>query len=309
LRLADNEELREILGTLFPGFYIDDTPAPSGQRVVYFGHFEGSKRAPQQSGWSKWGSVVLKVSAGLSAQTIAYLQREVAALRSINSRSFPKLYMENLFTQNPETEEDLKPKLYITIEEKLNANPLTEERARFNSEGEIAAFLSETIKSLKLLWLHKNKYVHRDLKPANILVRQDGGISIIDLGIIRESGEKGLTITNMMHGPCTPCYASPEQVKNDKLNISFRSDLFSLGVIGYELATGRNPFYEEDMSAEDVFSSILTHQQPPLAEVAQYSSRFSNLIDRLLGKEPYQRYRQVELVETELNKIIEELGD
>jgi len=92
--------------------------------------------------------------------------------------------MENLFTQNPVTEEDLKPKLYITIEERIDADPLTDEMSKFNSEYEIASFLLRTIESLKLLWLHKNKYVHRDLKPANILVHQDGNVSVIDLDMM-----------------------------------------------------------------------------------------------------------------------------
>lgn len=95
------------------------------------------------------------------------------------------------------------------------------------------------------IWNLKPARVHRDLKPANILVRDDNTICLIDLGIAREEGAKGNTLTYAQVGPCTPAYASPEQAKNDKQNITFKSDFFSIGIIIYELLSGSNPFCKD----------------------------------------------------------------
>lgn len=306
--LQDTPELRGILADLFPGFVIEESPAPSGQRVVYFGHFSSKGNPPEQEEWHNWGGIVLKVSAGLSARSVAYLQREAATLGVLDSPGFPKLFMENLFVENPVTEEALNPNLYVTFEERIESEPLSNVMDKFNSEVEICDFLLCCTSVLKDLWGHNNKYIHRDLKPANILIKPDGSVAIIDLGIVRESGETGLTNTEAPYGPCTPGYASPEQVKNDKLNITFRSDLFSLGVIGYELYTGGNPFFQKGMLAHDVFQRVLYHEPPLLKDSHGASDRFSNLIQRLLGKEPYLRFRRVEIFENELHGIIEEWG-
>lgn len=303
MKLEDNAKLRDTLLDFFPGFDFIKTAAPSGQRVVYFGRFLPDSPVSEQAVWSEWGQVVLKVSAGLSAKSIAYLQKEAATLREMDSDSFPALLFEDLFSENPVSEEKLNPKLYVTVEECIESSPLTTARDQYRTEREILGLLRKLVAALKSLWLHKNGFVHRDLKPDNILIRPDGKVSIIDLGIIREAGEKGLTLTIADWGPCTPCYASPEQVKNDKLNISFRSDLFSLGVIAYELAAGSNPFADAGDSVTEVFDKVLSYDPPSLTDKG-FSCEFSDVVIRLIGKEPYQRFRRVELLESELDRLL-----
>lgn len=91
-------------------------------------------------------------------------------------------------------------------------------------------------------YAHRNFVMHRDLKPGNILVTNHGIVKVIDFGIakILEDDESGEDLTIMGYIPLTPAYASPEQLKGQPLTVS--SDIYSLGVILYELVTGNKPF-------------------------------------------------------------------
>jgi eukaryotic-like serine/threonine-protein kinase len=243
--ITDSSALRELLAALMPGINIGNSPSPSGQRVVYFCHFAPPTKPV---GMEKWGAVVVKVSEGISAAQIAYLEKEIEILNSLKSRHYPTLLWNETFTEDPRTNEKLPNRLFVTVEERIESRPL---RAVMNDYREARAMLTllrDLVNALEPLWTHKAKLVHRDLKPENILIRKTGEVAIIDLGIIREEGAKGVTLSFIPHGPCTPHYASPEQAKNDKKNITFKSDFFSLGVIAYELIAGKLPFgaYDAD---------------------------------------------------------------
>lgn len=89
-------------------------------------------------------------------------------------------------------------------------------------------------------YAHRNLIVHRDLKPANILVNQEGDVKLLDFGTasISAGAQNSPTVTRMRM--LTPRYASPEQLRGERVNIA--TDVFSLGVILYELLTGAWPF-------------------------------------------------------------------
>jgi serine/threonine-protein kinase len=141
--------------------------------------------------------------------------------------------------------------------------------------------------------------VHRDLKPDNIIIRPDQTPVIIDLGIIREQGAAGVTGTLWNIGPCTPGYASPEQLRNEKRSIDFRSDLFSLGVIAYELLSGANPFKHSDTDPVDVvIHRTLNEAVNPLERLGRASPPLSALIEAMTAKEAYRRPRTtIELIQ------------
>lgn len=286
----DTEELREVLSKLLPGLHIESVASPSGQRVVYFANF----KPPALEERIKWKQIVVKVSEQLSPRQIAYLEKEIHLLNSLSSSYYPKLHYNEAFTRDPDTGDHLPHLLFVTIEERVDAEPLTKCTAQFTTESEVIGLLISLTDGLNLLWSRPEKIVHRDLKPANILIRKDGSIVIIDLGIVREEGTPGLTDDAAEWGPCTPPYASPEQARNDKKNITFKSDLFTLGTIAYELLTGSNPYADPKTdSREDMLHKIQTLVPKTLHALGKTTMAFSQLIEILMKKEPFERFRTV----------------
>ncbi len=129
---------------------------------------------------------------------------------------------------------------------------------------------------------HEKGIVHRDIKPANLLLTPDGGVRIVDFGIARRTGLDGLTI-----GPAlgTIAYMSPEQAEGRP--IDHRTDLWSLGVVLYEMLTGRTPFQGDHSLA--VISAILYDEPAPLGG-AWAGTSIEAVVRRLLQKEPDARY-------------------
>jgi serine/threonine protein kinase len=135
-----------------------------------------------------------------------------------------------------------------------------------------------------LAYAHEHRIIHRDIKPSNIRLLDDGTAKIMDFGIAKLGGTQ-LTKAGMMVG--TVHYMSPEQVRGKPLD--GRSDVFSLGVILYELLAGRRPFLGE--AATEVLYKIVHDPPPPLdTEIGGLAPRLQEVLDRALAKEPEQRY-------------------
>lgn len=302
--LADTSELREFIKNIYPSFALHSTAKASGQRVVYFGRFT-SHQSIEPHNCDSWGEVVVKISEATSRSSISYLQKEIEILKSLKTDCFPKLFFDEVITAHPITEEPLNPVRIISIEEKIDSQNLTEIIKDYNTEKKVILFLIEMINAMRLLWGHAQSLVHRDLKPDNILVKKDGRLVIIDLGILRQEGVKGVTNSFNVIGPCTPCYASPEQATNDKKNISFKTDMFSLGIICYEMLSGANPFLgdEGEHYFDDVLERVCTYD-PPSLETHGVSSAFSRVIAKMMSKEPFKRYRTVEILLQDLEALV-----
>jgi serine/threonine protein kinase len=302
--LIDSEQIRETLQHCFPSIEFQSSVKPSGQRLVFFCSFCKNTDPGSQEQWSEWGTVVVKVSEDVHATVIARLEKEREILNGLHSSYFPRLLHSDVFSSDPVTEQRFRHRLFITIEECIDGTNLDACGSRFASEEACVLLLSSLVEGLQLLWNHQHRLIYRDLKPENIIIRADGTPVIIDLGIVREEGTAGLTATHQDIGPCTPHYASPEQLRNEKRFITFKSDLFSLGVIAYELLTGANPFLREasePLSA--LVNRVLTYDPPPLVSSGKVSSRLSSLIGRLMAKQPYMRPRTVADLLQELNAI------
>ncbi|HEU4763069.1 MAG TPA: protein kinase [Gemmatimonadales bacterium] len=111
-----------------------------------------------------------------------------------------------------------------------------------------------------LSYAHKRGVVHRDVKPANIMIDEDGAVVVTDFGIAKAGESQGLTVTGSTIG--TPAYMSPEQCGNK--NVGPASDQYSLGVVAYEMLTGKPPF--EGDTAIGLMYAQFYHAPPPLLE-------------------------------------------
>lgn len=302
--LADDDSLRDLLISLYPGLIFDGVPAPSGQRVVYFCHFDFN--ACPNKKWVEWGGVVLKVSEGTSTQVITYIQREIEILKHMGTSGYPDLLYDEVVREDPSTEERFPYMRFITIEERIESSPLSDVTHLFDTEERVIELLLKLLHVLQPLWEWSPPLIHRDLKPQNILITPQMDVVVIDLGIVRVVGDSGVTLSAMPYGPCTPKYSSPEQAVNDKQNITFKSDFFSLGVLCYELLSGKNPFCEEDDLLDEILAKVVGLVPPQLNVVTGCSESFGAVISKMIEKKPYKRYRKVgDLIEV-LNNLKEE---
>jgi len=147
---------------------------------------------------------------------------------------------------------------------------------------------------------HNQGVIHRDLKPSNIMIDRDGQARIMDFGIARSISAKGITGARVMIG--TPEYMSPEQVEGKE--VDQRSDIYSLGIILYEMLTGQVPFEGDTPFTVGVKQKSEIPKDPRELN-AQIPQNLSRLILRCLEKEKEKRYQSAEEVRTDVEKIEE----
>lgn len=242
-----------------PGYRIVRQIGRGGTANVYLAVQESLER-----------QVAVKVIPGASDEVMERFRREARAVAGLQHRNIVSVYDVGT----------LDGALYLSMEY-LPGGSL-----RRRGEGTLeprtsATIVADVAGALQLA--HAKGIVHRDIKPQNIMFRDDGTTVLTDFGIAKVAGTSELTQTNAVIG--TPFYMAPEQAKS--LAVDGRSDLYSLGVVFYWLLVGRHPF-----ESESPFGLIMKHLQEPVPRLPDEVALFQTVIDRLLAKEPNDRFQE-----------------
>ena len=165
----------------------------------------------------------------------------------------------------------------VTLQKVLNAESMLPIEQVLDLSRQICAGLD---------YAHSHRIIHRDVKPANIMIEPDGRVKIMDFGIAKAEGAH-LTSAGQVLG--TPNYMSPEQVKGRPLD--GRSDLWSFGVLLYEMVTGEKPFTGQNVTTI-IYKIVNENPIPPKELDSSIHPGLSAVIQRALAKHPDQRYQK-----------------
>ncbi len=175
---------------------------------------------------------------------------------------------------------------YYIVMEYVHGGGTLEQYCTVNNLLPLHACVTLLFKTVTALaYAHKKSVIHRDIKPRNILLTHDLDVKLSDFGI---ASLPGTDATEMLRNAGSPMYMSPEQVRGDDL--SPQSDLFSLGIVMYELLTGKHPFNGENLEA--IQHQILNTTPPQLVELrSEIPEILQRIIDRALAKQISKRYK------------------
>jgi serine/threonine-protein kinase len=147
---------------------------------------------------------------------------------------------------------------------------------------------------------HEVGVIHRDIKPQNIIIEATGGLKIMDFGIARLKEDRGMTAEGTVVG--TPDYMSPEQARG--VTLDFRSDIYSTGVVLYEVFTGTLPF-EGDTPLAVVLKHIQENPPSPQARNPKIDPKISQIILKCMQKDPRDRFQSVNELYEALTRVTE----
>ena len=187
-----------------------------------------------------------------------------------------------------------------TLQARLRRAPLSPKEA-LEIAGEVAEALDEA---------HQHRVVHRDLKPSNVMLTTQGHVKVMDFGLAKQvrvekpsddQSTGSLTDPGVRVG--TPGYMSPEQLLGGQ--VDERSDLFAFGILLYELLAGVHPFTRASPSG--TMSAILKETPAPISQYAKDAPESARVtLDRLLAKEPHQRYQSFGDLRTDLGQLLQD---
>ena len=253
-------------GTLIDSYRIESPVARSGMASIFRATDMRNNRV-----------VALKIPhPDMEADPILFdrFQREAAIGEKLNHPMVMRVYGG-----------EKRSRIYMVMEwcegrllrEILSKGPISHDRA-----------ICIAIKVLDALeYIHEQGIVHRDLKPENIMVDANDNVKLIDFGIAGDSGARRLTYANFTATLGTADYISPEQVKGKRGD--GRSDIYSMGVILYEMLAGRLPF-SGSSPMEIMNSRLLNHPLPPTVADPRISPQLQEALYRALERDPQNRY-------------------
>jgi DNA-binding response OmpR family regulator len=246
------------LRDLIPGYRIRETIGESENAVVYLAASLHVAR-----------NVALKVSKKVAGGTneLQLLAREHAALNAIRHPAIVEIYDYGARAGHE----------YLAMEYFAHGDL----RARLHcglDEEDTLRYVHDIAAALRVV--HEAGILHRDLKPPNVMLRENDEVVLIDFGLARQMDGLRSTRTGVLRG--SPYYMSPEQALGEELDV--RSDLYSLGVIYYELLTGNRPY-----AGQSVIEVLQQHVNAPLPALPDRLAHHEPLLSRMLAKAREQR--------------------
>ncbi|MFT3839364.1 MAG: protein kinase [Myxococcaceae bacterium] len=279
---ADSLTLKSLVGEKVGEYRVEEMIGSGGMGVVYRGVHPIIGRPVAIK--------VLRPELAADAASVEAMLTEARAVASIGHRGIVDVFAYG----------ELPDGRHYMVMELLNGEALNRliRREAPLPPKRVVELLDAILDSLEAA--HEAGVVHRDLKPSNLfVVKQKTGVlvKLLDFGLAKRGVNTGKTNTAVLMG--TPGYMAPEQIRLSKTDA--RTDLYSLGVIAYELATGRRPFKADDMAA-----LLLAHtdQTPaPPSSVAKVPRDLEQWILALLAKTPEERPASAEVVRERLQRL------
>ncbi|MEO1576180.1 MAG: protein kinase [Pseudomonadota bacterium] len=217
--------------------------------------------------------VALKVMQGFvnqqSSETLERFLREYESASSLNHRNVVRIFDFGFAQEQVYIAMEYLPG--GTLRDRMVTDPLTESAC-----VELLLQLCEALEAM-----HQVSILHRDLKPGNVMFHEDGSACVIDFGLAKHAQlVQALTVPGRIYG--TPYYMSPEQGQG--LPMDVRSDLYSLGVLFFEMLSGTKPY-----AAGSALAMVYKHTHSPVPRLPKRRARWQPVVDRLMAKKPADR--------------------
>jgi serine/threonine-protein kinase len=274
-----------LVGSVLEGRYrVESMIATGGMSAVYRGLDMRLDRP-----------VALKVMDSRYAndhQFLTRFQREARAVARLKDPGLVAVYDQGIDGQHPF--------LVMELIEGGTLRELLRERGPMPPHA-VAAVLRPVLSGLAVA--HRAGLVHRDVKPENVLISDDGDVKIADFGLVRAIAEAKITSTSVILG--TADYLSPEQVSTG--DAGPRSDVYSVGILTYELLTGVTPF-TGDSALTVAYQRMDNDVPPPSRRIAGVPAQFDELVAHATAREVANRYADAQNMGAELDAIVDELG-
>jgi eukaryotic-like serine/threonine-protein kinase len=275
-----------VLGTLLGGRYrLDAQIGRGGMSTVYRAFDTVLERA-----------VAIKLMHREIASDSDQLERFRREARSVARLSHP--HIVTVIDAGEEAAEDGGSTPYIVLE--YVEGETLKDLIRREGALDIPQAIAYAIEIARALGAaHERMIVHRDVKPQNVLIGEEGGAKITDFGIARTLTEEGLTVPGRVLG--TTDYVSPEQALGQP--VTGQSDLYSLGVVLYEMLTGRVPF-----SGETPVAVAMSHVREQVPDVqllrGEVSAATASVVDRAVAKDLDRRYPDADSMVADLEEVL-----
>jgi len=230
----------------------------------------------------------LKTSVAVEEQLVTRFEREAQSLANLQHENIIHVY--DYIAE--------RGALFIVMEyvEGIDLYDLLETSGRLPFD--VAAVIAMQV-ARALDYVHYRGIVHRDIKPANVMLSRQGGVKLMDFGIARDRNFGDLTEAGMGIG--TPAYMSPEQILGDKLDA--RSDIFSLGIVMFQMVTGGKPFIEDEQKS--VMHKIRLERHERIRQLnPEIPRELERIIDKCLAKQPRDRWRSAQQLVMALERFL-----